>query len=167
MASRIKPATVLLSRVTPPARCMATMSSTQAQPEAKREGNIADSFVSLSGGAQPPLPERFLELKKSLVAGREDRVIESWNRLLARLKHENSILAKDRSQVIPSLEFSNFDEDLERLGSEIKKRGVAVVRGVIPEKEARSYKNEIEEYVKQNPWTKGKLFKLVIIGTYN
>ncbi|KAI1363669.1 DUF1479 domain protein [Xylaria arbuscula] len=130
------------------------MSSTQVQPEAKREGNIADSFVSLSGGAQPPLPERFLELKKSLVAGREDRVIESWNRLLARLKHENSILAKDRSKVIPSLEFSNFDEDLERLGSEIKKRGVAVVRGVIPEKEARSFKNEIEEYVKQNPWTK-------------
>lgn len=156
MASKLKPATTLLSRAAPPARCMATMSSTQAQPPAKREGNISDSFISLSGGARPPLPERFLDLKTSLVAGREDRVIESWNRLLARIKQENSILAKERSKVIPSLEFSNFDDDLERLGLEIKKRGVAVVRGVIPEKEARSYKNEIEEYVRQNPWTKGQ-----------
>ncbi|KAI0509470.1 hypothetical protein F5B22DRAFT_637967 [Xylaria bambusicola] len=133
---------------------MATMAPTQSQPQTKREGNIADSFASLSGGNQPPLPERFLDLKRSLVAGHEDRVIESWNRLLAQLKQENAILAKDKSKVIPILEFSTLDEDLIRLRSDIKKRGVALIRGVIPESEARSYKNEIEEYVRQNPSTK-------------
>ncbi|KAJ8119267.1 hypothetical protein O1611_g10644 [Lasiodiplodia mahajangana] len=135
---------------------MATMTSIQSQ--VKREGNIADSFVSLSGGDQPPLPQRFLDLKKSLVAGHEDKIIASWQRLLAQLKRENSILAREGSKVIPSLEFANLDADLERLRSEIKKRGVAVIRGVAPEKEARAYKSDIEEYVRQNPSTKGELY---------
>ncbi|KAI1270873.1 DUF1479 domain protein [Xylaria sp. FL0933] len=133
---------------------MTTTTTTPPQAQAKREGNISDSFVSLSGGQRPPLPERFLDLKKSLVAGHEDRVIASWQRLLAQLKQENSILAKEGSKVIPSLEFSNLDEDLRRLHPEIKKRGVAVIKGVIPEQEARAYKDEIEEYVRQNPSTK-------------
>ncbi len=156
ISSKLKPATILLSRTTSPARYMATMTSTQSQPQVKREGNISDSFVSLSGGNQPPLPDRFLHLKRSLVAGHEDRVTESWRRLLAQLKQENSILAKDGSKVIPRLEFANLEEDLTRFRSDIKKRGVAVVRGVIPEDEARAYKNEIEEYVRQNPATKGQ-----------
>ncbi|KAJ8110982.1 hypothetical protein ONZ43_g5734 [Nemania bipapillata] len=129
------------------------MTSTQSQ--VKREGNIADSFVSLSGGNRPPLPESFLTLKKSLVAGHEDKVIASWQRLLGQLKRENRILATEGSKVIPSLEFANLEGDLERLRSEIKKRGAAVVRGVIPEEEARAYKSDIEEYVRQNPSTKG------------
>ncbi|KAI0802883.1 DUF1479 domain protein [Xylaria sp. FL0064] len=133
---------------------MTTTTTTPPQAQAKREGNISDSFVSLSGGQRPPLPERFLDLKKSLVAGHEDGVIASWQRLLAQLKQENSILVKEGSKVIPSLEFSNLDEDLVRLHSEIKKRGVAVIKGVIPEHEARAYKDEIEEYVRQNPSTK-------------
>ncbi|KAI0471404.1 DUF1479 domain protein [Xylaria cf. heliscus] len=122
--------------------------------QVKREGDISDAFASLSGGNAQPLPERFLDLKKSLVAGHEDRVVASWQRLLTQLKKENSILAREGSKVIPSLEFANLEEDFTRLRSEIEKRGVAVVRGVIPEKEARQYKNDIEEYVKQNPSTK-------------
>ncbi|GAW22603.1 hypothetical protein ANO14919_121450 [Xylariales sp. No.14919] len=132
------------------------MTSAQSQHQAKREGDISDSFMSLSGGSRPPLPERFLDLKRSLVAGHEDRVIASWQRLLARLKEENGILAKDGSKVIPSVEFSNLEKDLARLHSEIKKRGVAVIRGVIPEEDARAYKDDIEEYVRQNPSTRGR-----------
>jgi hypothetical protein len=130
------------------------MASTTSQ--VKREGDISDAFASLSGGNQAPLPERFLELKKSLVAGHEDRVIASWGRLLAQLKRENGILKEEGSNVVPSLEFANLEDDLTRLRSKIKKRGVAVIRGVIPEKEARAYKDEIQEYIKQNPSTKGE-----------
>ncbi|KAI0186423.1 hypothetical protein EV127DRAFT_463294 [Xylaria flabelliformis] len=129
---------------------MTAMASNNHQT--KREGSIADSFASLSGGSAP-LPERFLDLKRSLVAGHEDQVIASWQRLLTQLKQENRILAKEGSGVIPSLQFANLEEDLTRLHSEIKKRGVVVIKGVIPEDEARSYKGDIEEYVRQNPST--------------
>ncbi|GAP90875.2 putative duf1479 domain protein [Rosellinia necatrix] len=132
---------------------MATRTATESQP--KREGNISDAFVSLSGGSRLPLPQRFLDLKKSLVAGHEPQVVASWRRLLSHLAVENQILAREGSTVIPSLEFVNLDQDLARFRSELKKRGVAVIRGVIPEGEARAYKSEIEDYVQQNPWTKG------------
>ncbi|KAI0436931.1 hypothetical protein F4803DRAFT_540593 [Xylaria telfairii] len=150
------PATISVSNPTTlrpsPARRMTTMTSNQ--PQMKREGNISDSFASLSGGNETPLPERFLDLKRSLVAGHEEQVVASWRRLLTQLKEENNILKKEGSKVIPSLDFANFENDLARLRSEIQKRGVAVVRGVIPEDEARAYKSDIEEYVRQNPSTK-------------
>ncbi|CAJ2509686.1 Uu.00g147120.m01.CDS01 [Anthostomella pinea] len=128
------------------------MASPQSQD--KREGNISDSFVSLSGKGGPPLPERFLELKKTLISGHEDRVIASWQRLLAQLSRENETVAKEGPQIVPSLEFKDLEGDLTRLRGELRKRGVAVIRGVIPEDEARAFKGEIEEYVRQNPSTK-------------
>ncbi len=129
------------------------MAATQTQ--SKREGNIADSFASLSGGVTPPLPQRFLDLKKTLIRGHEDRVVDSWSRLLVDLRRENEIITREGPKIIPGLDFHNLDADLVRLRDELKKRGVAVVRGVLPEDETRSFKGEIEEYVRQNPQTNG------------
>ncbi|KAF3064610.1 hypothetical protein GL218_01343 [Daldinia childiae] len=127
---------------------------TATQTQTKREGDISDAFVSLSGSARPPLPQRFLHLKKTLVSGHEDRIIDSWNRLLAELKRENKIIAREGPGIIPSLDFQDLDADFTKLRGELEKRGVAVIRGVLPEDEARSFKGEIEEYVRQNPQTK-------------
>lgn len=132
------------------------MSATQTQTQVKREGDISDAFVSLSGTETPPLPQRFLDLKRTLIAGHEDRVIASWKRLLERLKVENDIIAKQGPKIIPDIDFRNLDGDLAKFKDEVKKRGVAVIRNVVPEHEARAYKDEIEEYVKQNPSTRGK-----------
>ncbi|AEO59794.1 hypothetical protein MYCTH_2308330 [Thermothelomyces thermophilus ATCC 42464] len=121
----------------------------------KAEGDISDTFTSLSGKKTPPLPDRFRELKLRLVSGHEDAVIASWKRLLAALQNENELIARTGPAIIPEVRFSHLQDDLEALKPEIKKRGVAVIRGVIPEDEARSYKFEIEEYVRQNPHTRG------------
>lgn len=123
----------------------------------KREGDISDAFFSLShAGPRPPLPDRFRELKQSLVQGHEQAVIKSWERLLDELEQEIALVEKLGPAIVPSIEFSNLDQDMTRLRSEIQKRGVAVIRGVVPEAEARAYKAQIEEYVKQNPSTKGE-----------
>ncbi|ORY68211.1 DUF1479 domain protein [Pseudomassariella vexata] len=150
-------AAVSIRRLTPlvnqvkPIAMSATLPTTST---AKREGDISDSFVSLSKTSRPPLPERFLDLKKSLIGGNEARVIESWKQVLRQLKVENETIAKAGPSVVPSIDFKNLDNGLVTLQSELKKRGVAVVRGIMPEKEARAYKDEIEEYVRQNPHTK-------------
>ncbi|KAI0475709.1 DUF1479 domain protein [Xylariaceae sp. FL0804] len=130
------------------------MNPSQPQFEGKREGDISDAFVSLSGNDRPPLPERFLHIKRALVEGHEDRVIDSWQRLLEQLRIENEIIAREGPGIIPSIDFERLGDDLPKLRAEIKKRGVAVIRGVIPEDEARHYKDELEEYVRQNPSTK-------------
>lgn len=146
-----KPLLPLLTKLQTRAVNMAAM----AAPQAKREGDISDSFASLSGKEAAPLPDRFRQLKLSLSAGHEDKLTASWNRLLTALKQENAIVAKTGPAIIPEVRFNHLDTDLASQASEIKKRGAAVIRGVIPEDEARSYKFEIEEYVHRNPHTRG------------
>jgi len=131
---------------------MAAMAAPQA---AKREGDISDSFASLSGKAAVPLPSRFRDLKLSLSASREEALTASWNRLLRVLRTENPVVARAGPAIIPQLRFSHLDADLASKRDEIRRRGAAVVRGVIPEGEARGYKDEIEAYVAQNPHTRG------------
>lgn len=126
-----------------------------AAPKAKREGDISDSFASLSGKEAVPLPDRFRQLKLSLSAGHEDKITASWHRLLKVLKKENETVAKAGPGIIPQVRFSHLDQDLAALKDEIRRRGAAIIRGVIPEDEARAYKFEVEEYVRLNPHTKG------------
>lgn len=130
------------------------MSAMNASP-GKAEGDISDTFASLSGRKPQPLPDRFRELKLRLAAGHEDAIIASWNRLLDTLRKENDLIARAGPSIIPEVRFSHLHDDLATLKPEIKKRGVAVIRGVIPEDEARSYKFSIEEYIRQNPQTRG------------
>ncbi|KAI0123541.1 hypothetical protein BJ170DRAFT_703745 [Xylariales sp. AK1849] len=130
------------------------MAATQTQTQVKKEGDISDSFVSLSGTERPSLPLEFLDLKRTLIRGHENAIIDSWKRLLRQLKTENEIVFRQGSDIIPTLSFANLKSDLAVHRAEIKKRGVAVIRGVIPENEAREYKSEIEEYVRLNPSTR-------------
>lgn len=122
----------------------------------KREGDISDAFASLSGLKDEPLPEQFRQLKLSLVSGREERIKASWNKLIAELRAENDAVAKQGSRVIPEVRYENLVDDLASAKDEIKKRGAAVIRGMIPEDEARGYKFELDEYVRKNPQTKGE-----------
>ncbi|RYO80873.1 hypothetical protein DL766_001953 [Monosporascus sp. MC13-8B] len=148
-----------ISRIDQPRPCqvrLMTAAAAQTQPRTpvKREGDISDSFISLSGTERPPLPPRFLDLKKALIAGHEHRVVESWKRLLGRLRAENQTIAREGPMIIPNINFHELDKDLIKFGAEIRKRGVLVVRNVVPEKEARAYKGEIEEYARRNPSTR-------------
>jgi hypothetical protein len=123
--------------------------------EVKKEGDISDTFASMSGNEHAALPDRFRELKLSLAVGHETEIKEGWKRLLKELRKENEMVAAQGSNIIPVIEFSDLDNDLKRLKDEIRKRGAAVIRGVVPEIEARAYKADIEEYARTNPSTRG------------
>ncbi|KAG5790634.1 hypothetical protein H9Q69_010307 [Fusarium xylarioides] len=141
---------VSLAKPPPPVlrRCMTSLAS------AKKEGDISDAFTSLSGAQREPLPDRYRQLKLTLLQGREDNIVQSWKKLLSELKRENEIVAKKGPGVIPQIEFKDLERRDDALREEVKKRGVVVVRGVIPEGEARAYKAEVEEYVARNPSTR-------------
>ena len=131
-----------------------TLTSTASRQ--KKEGNISDAFASLSGLEAAPLPDRFRQLKLDLSGGHEAALVSSWKRLLNQLRRENDLIASKGSFIIPQVNFSSMDKDIEGVKEEIKLRGAVVVRGVVPEEEARAYKSEVEEYVKKNPHTRGE-----------
>ncbi|KAF4436996.1 hypothetical protein F53441_13136 [Fusarium austroafricanum] len=123
---------------------------------AKKEGDISDSFTSLSGAKREPLPDRFRQLKIDLVKGNEERLTQSWNKLLRELKRENEVVRQKGSGVIPQVQMKELQNAAQdgALRDEIRKRGVVVVRGVIEEGEARAFKDEVEDYVRKNPSTR-------------
>jgi hypothetical protein len=126
----------------------------------KKEGNISDSFASLSGTKKEPLPDRFRERKLEIVQGREKKIVRSWKALLRELKRENGIIGKRGPRAVPQIEYEDLQADgkvLKELKDDIRKTGVVVVRGVIPEDEARGYKDLVEDYVKKNPSTRGNI----------
>lgn len=139
-----------LAKPSPPVlrRCMTSLAS-------KKEGDISDAFMSMSGAKREPLPDRYRQLKVKLLQGREDKIVQSWNKLLRELKRDNEIVAKKGPGVVPQIEFKDLERSSDALREEVRKRGVVVVRGVVPEGEARAYKAEVEEYVARNPSTRG------------
>jgi hypothetical protein len=65
----------------------------------KEAGDISSVFPSLSGKAPEPLPARFGDLKKRLVAGKEAAIKASWHRLLKSLREEIDKIKEEGSNV--------------------------------------------------------------------
>lgn len=134
-----------------------------AAAAAKKEGDISDAFTSLSGAQREPLPDRFRLRKLDLVRGREQQIEKSWKALLRELRRENDVVANKGPGVIPQIKYDDFERSAEGLKEEIRKRGVVVVKGVVPEDEARAWKGEVEDYVYKNPSTRGIIHSHTLI----
>lgn len=81
---------------------------------------------------------------------------QSWNRLLVRLREETAIIKEQGSACLPEIDFADLKTPSKEFQDNLRRRGVAIVRQVVPEKEAREYKEDVERYVAANPSTKGK-----------
>lgn len=122
----------------------------------RAEGDISSVFASLSGTEATPLPDRFATAKQDLIQGHELAIIASWTRLLSDLRNEVETISSTGSAIIPEIEFSEIHNHsrIHGFARGLKKRGAAIVRGVVSEDEALSWKEEIREYIRHNPTTK-------------
>lgn len=128
--------------------------ATSTQPQGKREGDISDAFASLSGLQFEPLEPRFAAVKQNLIRGHEDAIQDSWHRLLASLREEIPLIAEAGSSIIPEIDFKDLDGASADFKAEHRKRGVAVIRNVVPDEEVLEWKRELREYIAANPHTK-------------
>lgn len=143
----------------------ATTISKSERPS-KPAGDISSVFPSLSGAVSAPLPPRFADLKRRLIHGHEDQLRDSWERLLTKLREETEVIKALGSRVVPELNFEDLDNVEKRttFRNELHNRGVAVIRGVVAEREALDWKELTKRYIQNNPTTKGKAqFSLLLI----
>lgn len=136
-------------------RCLATVSITN---NTKAAGDISSVFPSLSGTKSQPLPSRFAELKARLIRGNEEQLTQSWQRLLESLQGETETIKASGSEIIPEIAFHDLNNVLARtkFGDKLRKRGVALIRGVVSEREALDWKELILRYIRSNSSTKGR-----------
>lgn len=120
----------------------------------KREGDISDAFASLSGMQFEPLEPRFAALKARLIKGNEEALYDSWNRLLESLREEIPLIAEKGPRIVPDIDYKDIENASDHFKAEHNKRGVAVIRNVIPRQEALRLKQELRDYIRANPHTK-------------
>ncbi|KAI1826914.1 hypothetical protein F4861DRAFT_21195 [Xylaria intraflava] len=101
-------------------------------------------------GTQPvPLPSRFASLKKRLIAGHESAIEASWARLIVALRDEIKYIDENRSELIPSIDFTDI-HDAAKVGpfeSRLKRHGIGVIRGVVPSDDASKWVEETKTYL--------------------
>ena len=91
-------------------------------------------IVSFYGSTPIPLPSRFGQLKRRLVAGREAALKASWDRLLAALREEIVYIEKHGTGLIPSIDYTEIEDPskVQPFSESIKRHGIGVIRGVVP-----------------------------------
>lgn len=104
----------------------------------------------------PSLPKRFAQVKADLVSSNEKAVAESWSRLLRQLRQEVAAVAEAKCTVIPTIDFQDLEAPATRGAflDELRFRGTAVIRNVVPEDEARAMKRDLDTYIADNPHTR-------------
>ena len=120
----------------------------------KKEGDISDAFASLSGRQFAPLEPRFADLKRRLIAGHGDALQASWERLLKCLREEFPLITALGPKIVPEISFEDLDRPSPEFTANHKKRGIAVIRNVLPQREAIPLKEDLLSYIKANPQTK-------------
>ena len=78
----------------------------------------------------------------------------SWDRLLNALKEEIPLITSAGSKVIPEIDFKDISDPPEDFTREHKKRGVALIRSAVSRQESLSLKDELRQYIRDNPHTR-------------
>lgn len=145
----------------------AAMSSMQfmANIGGKAEGDISTIFTSLSGATHDALPQRFADLKKTIVgtsSKEHQKLTESWRDLLAELQVSLREIQQKGSAIVPEVSFEELTSSRDGPAwiKEVAKRGVVIVRDVVPDEQALAWKQQVLDYIKANPQVKGKRFVL-------
>jgi hypothetical protein len=145
------------------ARYLATAAAPQTHTPRDRgprkEGDISSVFASLSsssGGEATPLPSRFADIKRHLIVAHQDAIVSSFTRLLSSLRSEIEHISTIGSDIIPSIDYDQIHNHsrIQPFSDSLKKRGAAIVRGVVEPDVALGWKEEIKDYIRANPQTK-------------
>ncbi|KAK1828522.1 hypothetical protein QBC39DRAFT_393100 [Podospora conica] len=99
------------------------------------------------------LSPRFAALKQTLIAGREDALTSSWNRLLTALQEETRLVSALNSDIIPTIDYSDISNPsrADPFRRHLRTRGVAIIRRVVPRTTALAWQDEATTYLASNP----------------
>jgi hypothetical protein len=116
----------------------------------KPKGDISSVFSHL-GGKETVLDSGLLQLKKE-IAPKDPAVLDqAYQRLMDSFAEETPEIKAKGSSIIPQVTMEDIQANNGQfppaIAAQIKNRGCVVIRNVIPELEARGYKDQIQQYI--------------------
>ncbi|KAI1749668.1 hypothetical protein F4782DRAFT_549628 [Xylaria castorea] len=118
----------------------------------------AHSMMPIFDSSEPiPLSSRFAKLKRNMIACREKDVAESFYRLLRALRKEADDIATRGSDVVPTIDYFDIHDSVKASAfrKALRRRGVAVIKRVVPLTVAQTWKEETLDYIADNPQARG------------
>lgn len=117
-----------------------------------RIGTMEPPVQSFYGAEPIPLPTRFATIKRRLIAGREAAIEASWRRLLVALRAEMDHVQSRGTELIPTIHFADLDDPAKvaPFGRDLKRYGVALVRGVVSQAQTETWIRQTREYITRN-----------------
>lgn len=105
--------------------------------------------LSFYGTEPVPLPSRFAQIKRSLVAGHEKELEASWARLITALRDEVENIASRGASITPSIDFTEISNPSKKadFARDLKRYGLGVIRGVVPHADAQKAIDETVKYL--------------------
>ncbi|KAI1811764.1 DUF1479-domain-containing protein [Poronia punctata] len=116
----------------------------QTQTQHHRTSSMMDS--------EPiPLSSRFAKLKRNMIACRERDVAESFYRLLRELRREADEVAAAGTDVVPTIDYFDIHDVAKAAAfrKALRRRGVAIIKRVIPPAAAQAWKEETLDYMEE------------------
>lgn len=115
-------------------------------------GTMEPPVQSFYGSEPIPLPTRFATIKRRLIQGREAAIEASWRRLLIALKDEIDHLQSRGTELVPTINFADIDDPAKvaPFGRDLKRYGVALVRGVVSQAQTETWIRQTREYITRN-----------------
>ncbi|KAH6845779.1 hypothetical protein B0I37DRAFT_381047 [Chaetomium sp. MPI-CAGE-AT-0009] len=107
--------------------------------------------LSFYGKEPVPLPSRFGQIKRSLVAGHEAELEASWARLIKALRDDVDDIASRGSSLTPSIDFGDIHNPDARaaFSRDLKRYGLGLIRGVVPRADAQVAIDETVKYLEK------------------
>jgi hypothetical protein len=109
--------------------------------------------ASMADSEPIPLSSRFAKLKRNMIACRERDVAESFYRLLRELRREADEVAAAGMDAVPTIDYFDIHDAAKAAAfrKALRRRGVAVIKRVIPPAVAQAWKEETLDYMADNP----------------
>ncbi|KAH6616178.1 hypothetical protein B0J18DRAFT_373237 [Chaetomium sp. MPI-SDFR-AT-0129] len=107
--------------------------------------------LSFYGKEPVPLPSRFGQIKRNLVAGHEAELEASWARLITALREHVDDISSRGTSLTPSIDFGDINQPDARaaFARDLKRYGLGVVRGVVPKADAQVAIDETVSYLER------------------
>ncbi|KAJ7275778.1 hypothetical protein C8J57DRAFT_1449269 [Mycena rebaudengoi] len=104
------------------------------------------------------MPARLADIKRDIAAADpnfQENITRAWNEVLEELDKVTKVIATEGSAYIPQIAFSDLGSVSEVQIADIKRKGSVVIKDIVDDAEAISWKTSLEEFVKANPQAEG------------
>lgn len=113
---------------------------------------IAVDHWKFRGQEENELGADFIQLKIDILSKYGVKNLRNaWVSVVSALEQENKTIKERGLSSWPEIDFSDLGKLPEGISDKVRERGIVIVRNILPKEQATSWKEDLHEYLQNNP----------------